>query len=203
MVAALTVSSALADKITFSDVPPDWQGGPFKAQFVTDGGAAIGPSFLTFCLERSESLSFGVRYDYTIDAGAKQGGGGAVGGVDPISIGTAWLYTQFVSVPGFATTELQLKDLQRTIWYLEGEGNEGGYNYLVSGMYSSAYTALNPLGFPDITVDNDGYFNVWAINPTQNGEVRQSVLKTPDGGLTLVLLGIGMCVLGFLGRRFS
>lgn len=200
VIAALTLTSAWANKIVFTDAPPDWSGGPFKAQFQTDSGTNIGPSFLTFCLERNEFVVWNVKNDYTIDSGAKQGGGGAVNGIDPISIGTAWLYYQFRTVAGFASTDAKKMDLQRTIWYLEAEGNEGGYSYLASPMYTQASTALSG-SYPDITVDANGAYGVYAINPIYQGVLRQSMLGVPDGGFTLVLLGLGLSLLGFAARR--
>ena len=61
------------------------------------------------------------------------GGGGAVNGADPISIGTAYLYSEFAKGTlqdyAFAGTEAEREAsaalLQNAIWYLEKEGGRG------------------------------------------------------------------------------
>jgi hypothetical protein len=63
------------------------------------------PSFQTFCIERTDNLSFGATYDYDLNIGAVRGGhGGFVADpnspgytIDYISVGTAYLYQAFAT----------------------------------------------------------------------------------------------------------
>ena len=61
-------------------------------------GATDGVWFGTFCLEKNEYFNIGQTYDVVLNDGAVMGGvGGATGGKDIISVGTAYLYQQFAS----------------------------------------------------------------------------------------------------------
>lgn len=89
--------------------------------------------FLTFCLEKNEYFTPGLgdpRYNTVVSTAAVAGGVGG-GSPDPISKATAWLFSQFAA----GTLDDQTftggtfsyigndgaNDLQRAIWYLEGE----------------------------------------------------------------------------------
>jgi hypothetical protein len=67
-------------------------GTPFTGNY--DPKAIVENGFETFCLEKNEYITIGGKYYYTVSDSAIRGG---VGGPspDPISIGTAWLYSQF------------------------------------------------------------------------------------------------------------
>jgi len=114
------------------------------------GANVVGPSslFQTFCLEQSEAIvTYDNRnltvdgtpltqwvYDWTLDTRATAGGRfGAVGGGDPISAQTAYLFTQFWfgALSGFNYTfgsgRIQSStDLQVAIWYFEDELDSAG-----------------------------------------------------------------------------
>jgi hypothetical protein len=154
-------------------------GGEFNA--VTTG---LG-SFATFCIEDGENIAQPPSgpYTYTINTGAVQGGPGA-DAIDPntglamdnVSIGTAWLYSQFQAGTltldngtgsYFDADELaNAGELQNAIWYLEDEapGQSNGYVIL-------AETALNET-LPQIEADSNGAYGVVALN-----------LFNPDGSL--------------------
>ena len=93
---------------------------------VYDGG------FLTFSLESGEVPS-GIRGILNLTpapfggatTNAIQGGDGLRG--DPLCRATAWLYYRFATgqLPCFDGSEAAVAELQRTIWWLEGEITEG------------------------------------------------------------------------------
>jgi hypothetical protein len=122
-------------------------GGEFNA--VTTG-AGLG-NFVTFCVEYTEHISLGATYSYVINSGAVKGGYSTVPGgtstFDPISVGTAWLYSNY-RAGLYTRNDATMNNLQAAIWYLEGESNlvpDGSGNSL-SGTgtpFSYTQTAVN------------------------------------------------------------
>lgn len=171
----------------------------YAATTKDQGTAAQNPSFQTFCLERSEVLVFGTTYDVTLSNSAKLGGGGAVGGKDPISVGTAYLYDQFArgvlsgydfadSTPG-VSRKADAEILQQTIWYLEEEIGIGGVSDtkfldLVAGTTDNKSDAAPGAYGVAVMTLKDGALN------------RQDLLiRVPDGGLTIMLLGMSLLLI--------
>lgn len=176
----------------------------------------------TFCLEISESMSYGSSYyvnDISDSAvlGGTDGDGGATPGRDPISVGTAYLYYNFYmgTLAGYnfidPTTRTTSADaLQIAIWYLENEitsystgwHNYGGYYYVTDTVRDLAQSFLDAAaasGWTDIGT-------VRAVNIVNSyGQYRQSSLiaervVTPEP-LTVSLLGLGILGLGLMRRR--
>ncbi len=106
----LTLSSAYVNGVT-ENVP---------------GPTQYGNTFQTFCVEGGEYINAGDTYTAVLNSKAVNGGLSASSGGDPISIGTAWLYSQFATEHlgdynysgGRQTSAAELQD---TIWALEGE----------------------------------------------------------------------------------
>jgi hypothetical protein len=99
-------------------------------------------NFKTFCLEKSEHISLGEDYTYTIDKVAKNGGysgaDSSLGG-DPISVATAKIYYAFYTgqLTGYDYTDNAGRgqaglDLQHVIWRLEGELTDSQWNTYMS-----------------------------------------------------------------------
>ena len=90
------------------------------------------------------------------------------------------------------------KELQQTIWWLEDETTVMPLNPFTTAAYAQ---------FVDPKQDaSAGEFGVWALNLTlRDGTRRQDVpvYLTPDGGLTLVFLGLGLGGLSVLSRRLQ
>lgn len=166
--------------------------------------------FQTFCLEGNESAGYGWS-DASLSDGAV-GGGFSGGNPDPICLGTAWLYSEFAKgvLVGYDYTaagrQASALDLQKTIWWLEGEMADPG--------------ALNPfrnavMGLANYTDDAglNNVYNVLVVNmtsipkPGAAGPAGQPVLKqsmlvmVPDGGMTLALLGGALFGLGVMRRK--
>lgn len=166
----------------------------------------LDPSFQTFCLESSEyadSPSY-----FKVNSAAVGGGNEASGGKDPISVGTAWLYTQFATgtLTGYftGTRSTQAGLLQQAIWWLEGED---GNNDLLSNVYYAA--AVNHFGSKGAAqADAEvGYLGVYVLNNYSDAAHTQKaqdfLYRVPDGGATLMLLGGALVGLGAIRRKLS
>jgi hypothetical protein len=176
-----------------------------------DPSGTVGLGFQSFCMEYTEHFNPGQTYNYSITAGAISGGPTAVNGTDLISIGTAWLYSQFaqgvladyVYTPG-AGRNASAGLLQNTFWWLENENYSAGsspnpdniFSDLVIAQFGSAAAAM---------ADAGGAFGVAVLNLTDaSGQVRQDqLILVPDGGMTVVLLGMVLTGLGLMRRRLS
>ena len=144
-------------------------GGEFTA--VTSG---LG-TFQTFCIEYNEEFGPGNTYDYNKNTGAVVGGAG-VDATDPhtglpmdnISMGTAWLYSQFhagtltldTGTGSYfnANRQVNAGELQQAIWFLEDEA--GGVN---NGYVTLAETVLGKT-LAQIEADSNGAYGVIALN---------------------------------------
>ncbi len=140
----------------------------------TAGLTAASPYFQTFCIEVAEEFTPGAAYNVTINDKALYNGGQFPGG-DPITFGTAWLYSQFAAgtLSGYdysygSGRTVSAGDLQQAIWYLEGEvtglvaGSADG-----TAFYNTAALALSG------TINNaaNGAYSVVALNLwTPNGD---------------------------------
>lgn len=167
--------------------------------------------FQTFCLEYNEHISLGGTYDAQIGSAAINGGVGIGGGPtsprsDPISAGTAYLYSLFATgtLAGYEyangpTRAADAELLQKTFWYLENErtlAEIGGNNSFLT----LAFTALG--GEANARADNT-LFNVGVLNLSSSSGQHQSqlILRAPDGGVTVILLGLGLGGLAWLRRK--
>lgn len=171
-----------------------------------DANSVVG--FQTFCLEYNETISLGGTYNATIATAAFAGGGGAAGSPpnDPISIGTAYLYSLFATgaLSGYNYTNgsgraASADQLQNAFWYLEEErtlAQIGGSNVFVNA-------ALAQFGSLANAQANNNAYNVRVLNLTDDsGALRQSqLINLPDGGVTVMLLSLGLGGLALLRRK--
>lgn len=168
-------------------------------------------AFQTFCLEAGETVNIPGTYTAVLNYGAVAGGGGAVDGIDPISAGTQYLWTEFLrgSAGDLATyftvgdRRTNAGELQFLFWYLEDE-----YTYLPAGSgyayTSNSYWATLNSQFASIDAAkaNASGYNFIVLNLTDaNGANRQDILvPTPIPG-ALWLLGSGLLGLVAVRRR--
>jgi len=167
------------------------------------------PYFQTFCIETGEFFYPGSTYNVTISDDVMFNGGQFPGG-EPITMGTAWLYSQFAAgtLSGYDYTygtgrTITAGDLQQAIWYLQGE-QTGLVN--VSGadgtaFYNAAVSALG--GAAAVTNAANGAFGVVALNlwvPNEDGSngaaAQDQLMVVPEPSAAsfglLLLLPLGL-----------
>ena len=176
-------------------------------------GVGVGVTgFETFCIEASQYITLPGTYDVSISNGAKPGGAGGNGTIDNISIGTAYLYYQFATgnlagyiyTPGTNRANSAAK-LQDAIWFLEDEISLTSTQIQSNSFLQAAMTNYGTLADPYAKRDNN-LFGVDALNlgtPPGYGNQDQLILRVPDGGTTLMLLGGALVGLGALRRKFG
>ena len=128
---------------------------------------------------------------------------GVPGGSDPISLATAWLFVNFrTALPGYVDDADHNNAIQAAFWFLEGEG----------GGIDNAYVAAAKAGAgPDWAKDANGAYGVYVMNinvfdpGTFEGRLQDLlvVVPVPDGGLTVMLLGLAVGCLALISRRFG
>lgn len=170
-------------------------------------------AFETFCLETDE-YTFGNAGSYLVNDKALLGGYNTNDG-DVLSKGAAWLYAQFASKTWEAGTPVYNYTpgsdrnasaglLQNAIWYLENE-NTGSSNAFVT----AAETEFGSLA--NARLDNAaGGYGVYVLNTFSKTDLtgyaqdqlyyNPTGLKTPDGGTTLMLLGVALGGISFVRR---
>ncbi len=155
------------------------------------------PNFQTFCVETTEYFTPGDVYNVIISDAIlpdDQFPGG-----EPITMGTAWLYSQFAAgtLSGYDYTEgggriATAGDLQQAIWYLQGDvaslvnGSADGtdfYNAAVSALGGSINSAAN------------GAYGVVCLN-LRDGNDQDQLMVVPEPSVAsfglLLLLPIGL-----------
>lgn len=166
-------------------------GGAYKA--VT---SSLG-TFDTFCLNSGVPFTAGVTYNFQSSDSAVPGGPGNIITPDPLSIGTAYLYSQFAhGVAGFFGTPTIANDLQAAIWWLEGEAL-GAKNHFITD-------AETLFGWTDAQIQanaNGAYgviaLNLWDANGSSTNPNKQPMLAiVPEpstviaGALLLLPFGV-------------
>ena len=179
----------------------------------------------TFCVETQEYVGIPATYYFQLNTAAIKGGQATS---DPISVGTAWLYRQFAkgtlanyNYTAGSSREVSARDLQKTIWWLEGEGSDPG---LGNSFRQAVVSAFNAYGvdpwvtsfYIGSTEVNAAYFGVFAVNlgttydgngdtwPKQDQLIwNGGGLSIPEGGLTVTLLGMGIGGLSLLRRKIA
>jgi hypothetical protein len=177
-----------------------------------DPSGSVGWGFQSFCLEYTEHFNPGSTYDYVISPGASYGGAGGNGSIDLISRGTAWLYSQFASgtLAGYVYTPGSARSasagaLQNAIWWLEHEIS------LANPSANAFIDAAIDFYGDEVSARLDAFANqgVAALNLTytdNRGKVinrQDQLILVPDGGMTVVLLGMVLTGLGLMRRRLS
>ena len=197
----LATPSAFADTLKMTLDPnrdSSYGGGAFIATVNSGPLGAPGSSFYTFCLEFAEHFSPGSTYNYVINSKAVAGGAGPEG--DPISLGTAYLFSQYLDSNPASFSGADQRAYQEAIWFLEGEqASEGAGASLLAAVRLAL--KMNDLG---LMADANGAYGVVALNLTNpDGSLAQDMMarvSVPEAGATL-LLSISLVGLGWFARR--
>lgn len=177
---------------------------------LVDSGNTLG--FETFCIEYNEHFSPGSNYNTQVSPGAIKGGNITS---DPVSVGTAYLYSLFAtgSLTGYNyNSTTSAGNLQNTIWFLEGERNGLPSGPLIAdpGTFDTLLTSKFGSNTANWTADSyNGWtaasFGVAALNmgtsPTFPNQDQLIYVGVPDGGTTLILIGLAMSGLAFFRRK--
>jgi hypothetical protein len=139
------IELSVGDRIRLYNGVGDNPGGEFDAKLQKLSGSswiATGLTWQTFCLETDEYFSSGGLQKVVGISDTAYGGGSNTNSGDPISLETAWLFTQFYNgtlvgldsdgdlVDGdyLDAHAANATHLQEAIWYLEEETAYGDYN---------------------------------------------------------------------------
>ena len=214
VLAAVTASSALADSYTLimsgSQTGSYWATPEGQLTDVLANYAApyrTDISYLSMCVEKDEYFWSGKRYNGSITGTTADGGGADNTGIDPISVGTAYLYKQLVTgtLSGLLNNLSDLSArVQNTIWFLEGEQGAGDATLLAhlgsvfgQGGYLGNY-AGDEVKVINLTKFDGGGGDGQANWSRQDQLVLHSV---PDGGATVAMLAASLCALVVARRR--
>jgi hypothetical protein len=216
LVCAITVPSGMASQVKTGSSWGSFQngvGGEFAltsidldiSSYVSPAGTAT--TFQTFCVENSipaEYINLNTTYNVTVNTAAVYGGNGGGPLGDPLSSGTGWLYQQFATgqLAGYFTSSRQVNAglLQNAFWWLE---DEAGLSYNPNNIFMKA--VVDFFGSEEAAkADGAAQYGVYALNMTTTSGARaqdQLYYSVPDGGLTLMLLGMGMSCMTLVARR--
>jgi hypothetical protein len=174
--------------------------------------------FQTFCVEYNEEFTPGTTYSVGISSRAMYGSQPPLG--DPISIGTAWLYSQFAAgtLAGYSytygtqtgqrATATSAGALQQAIWWLEGEQN-GARNSFIDTAEKALYSGHTGGVYDDmIRANANGAYDVAVLNLGAPGEVQdQLVIAVPEPSTVLggafLLIPFGLSAIGLIRRRLG
>jgi hypothetical protein len=164
-------------------------------------GAVIPNTFQSFCLEKYVGLWTGTAYQATLSYKTDDYP------EDNLSIGVAWLYSNFVKKTltgynydgGEQLREQSAKALQYAIWYLENEvsGDEYKNNIFVK----AAKTQFD--GLTNARANSNGAYGIKVANLTSGGTMYQSVLVATPIPAAAWLLGTGLLGLVSVRRRMT
>lgn len=167
--------------------------------------ALYGNGFQSFCLEKNEEVNLGSSYPYGVSTGAISGGNGG-GNPDVVSRGVGFLYSEFAkgNLAGyFSANDLTRNQnaglLQAAIWSLEDETPDKA-----PGINVFYDLAVNHFGSIASAKTDGGYeYGVYALNLGTNVQDVLIYKSVPDGGTTLMLIGIAFGGVSFLRRKIS
>lgn len=169
--------------------------------------------YQTFCIEHNEIINKGDYYASIAPYAINGGVGGATDNKDAISIGTAYLYSQFARgtldgynyIPG-SGRQTSAGKLQEAFWWLENEISlvSPGNNEFILQAWNALYLGQK---FDDtlLRADSDGAYGVRALNiwndkydPTEPDQTQLTLVPEPG---TLLMIGASLMGLALIRRR--
>lgn len=141
--------------------------GPYSVKTISvSSGPNLG-NFETFCLGSQVDYYSGGSYSYQISTQVQPFADGTSGGLAYITLGTAWLYSQYEAgaLGDGSKNDSVNNSLQLAIWYLQGKQAGGQDNTFVT----EAMNAINSLG-GNYLANANGAWGVYAmdLSPTGN-----------------------------------
>jgi len=183
----------------------------FSSKTSNQGGTTM--SFQSFCVEGKEDVWAGHTYSVSLNSLTVPSG-------DKLSRGAAWLYSQFAqgALNGYdyANTgvgRLHTADLlQQAIWHymvlpqlgFDAYDPSNPFEVAASGYFGSEAVAIQLAGTDNYGTSIINLVDVADGSTAQDMLVygpRPNIVRTPDGGATLMLLGMGLSGLAFVSRR--
>ncbi len=176
---------------------------------VADGGEFTATvngtiSFQTWCIELNNTFSTTETYSYTLGQTTHNNPAGA----SPLKLATAWLFTQW-SEGNFASG-FNIGEFQAALWNFQLQGTLpsafSAWDVTAGGSNIYVNDAITALGAGNVENASKGAYGVQVIELSPlPGDVfgGQDWLYIPDGGTTVVLLGIGLMGLVLVSRRFA
>lgn len=206
-IAALVSTRSFADTVTLTQASTHGSTGGGEFIATPTGGLLGSTPFKTFCIEYNELINFNTPYNYVLSDKAVNGGV-AGGNPDPISLGTAWIYSQYRQgvLAGYTGNTASQDTLQNAFWWLENEitlADPGANSYL-----AAAYTSLASFGVTTLAdlQQNAGTqnFGVSAMNLTDQNSIKKqdqlAYVSVPEASASL-LFSMSLTGLPWFVRR--
>lgn len=150
------------------------------------GDMYAGSVFKSFCIEVGETINFGGSYNFDVNT-VSENGGASPNDPQPLTVETAWLYTQFRSNAGFADTNDEVNALQDAIWFFQLQ------------LGDAVATDLSSLAQGYITqAQNSGWTNIGSVRVLNVGPAGQQFPNQDMLALVPLPQGVGLASAGLL-----